>query len=448
MVGYTAFNKTSEAMVFLDGANIVAINRDGGYIDHGAAGVDDDIVIQSAITYVNSLGTGGTVMLGTGTYIIYVTLSVPTYVNLVGQGDSTMLSAANGLDDNVILLSGGVSNTISDMFIDGNAGGNIAGNCIHVTHGSPSITLTKIYNVTIYGAPGYGIYISANSGYTTVRDSTIMACVTDPLYDATTTSVISNVAGYAPLKNQRDTISNVLEILGDVRGLYPGVESSGLVLPDYSYMGHHGVAGETLRNLSDSWGKTYSYYMNPVTPARTLTIPDDADFSFGTGLADSAFSLVCAFYRTALGACTLISKRDDTLAQIEWWVQIGAGASSPITFYCYDQSVPAYINVVSSDVIWNTNWHTMVATYDGSGVETGLTVYFDGEDVSLTRNINGAYIAMENLTADVGLGCHHDNGVVAGIFTGEMTWYGITGKELNAAEVWSLDQRLRNILGV
>ena len=448
MVGYTAFNKASEAMVFFDGANIVAVNRDGGYIDHGTAGVDDDIVIQSALTYVGITGLGGTVMLGTGIYVIYATLSIPTYVNLVGQGDSTYIYAASGLNDNVILLSGGISNTISDMYIDGNGGGNIAGDCIHVTHGSPSITLTKIYNVFIYGAAEYGIYISANSGYTTVRDSTLMSCGTEPLYDATTTSIISNVTGYAPLKNQRDTISNVLEILGDVRGLFPGVESSGLVLPDYSYRGHDGVAGETLRNLVGSWGKTYSYYLNPGTPARNLTVPDDPDFSFGTGLVDSAFSLVCAFYRTAIGACTLISKRDDTLAQIEWWVQIGAGAASPITFYCYDQSVPAYINVVSSNVIWDTNWHTMVATYDGSGVETGLTMYFDGEDVSLTHNINGVYVAMEDLAADVGLGCYHDNGVVAGIFTGEMTWYGITGKELNEAEVWSLDQRLRNILGV
>lgn len=448
MVGYSAFKKSHEALVFIDGVNIVAVNRDGGYIDHGVAGVDDDIVIQSALTYAGSLATGGTVALGSGTYMIYVTLSVPSYVNLIGQGDSTYLYAAAGLNDNVILLSGTVSNSISDMYIDGNIGGNAAGNCIHITHGSPSITLSRIYNIFIYGAAEYGIYISANSGYVTLRDLNIFTCGTEPVYDASTTSSVSNTGGYAPINKQRDTISNVLEIMGDVRALYPGVVASGLVLPDYSVKGNDGVAGETLRNMFDFWGKTYSYYMNSATPARTLTVPDNADFTFGTGLADSAFSLVCAFYRTTLGACTLISKRDDTLSQIEWWVDIGAGASSPITFYCYDQSVPAYINAVSSNILWDTDWHVMVATYDGSGVETGLLVYLDGVNVMLSQNINGVYVAMENLASDVGLGCHHDNGVVAGLFTGEMTWFGITGKELNAAEVWSVTQRIMALLGV
>lgn len=448
MAFYSQHKKPYEAMVFIDGASIIAVDNKGAPIDSGVYLVDDDTVIQSALTYVGSLATGGTVALGSGAYVLYATISIPSYVNLIGQGDSTFLYAATGLDDNMILVSGSVSNTISDMYIDGNSAGNIAGNCIHVTHGSHSITLIKIFNVFIFGAAGYGVYISANSGNVTLRDSFIINCVTDPVYNASTTSVVSNVSGYSPVNGQRDTISNVLEILGDVRGLYPGVESSGLTLPDYSVNGHDGVAGETLHNLFDFWGKTYAYYTNPMTPARTITIPDDVDFTFGNGLADSAFSLICAFYRTALGACTIISKRDDTLAQIEWWVDIGAGASSPITFYCYDQSVPAYINAVSSDVLWDTNWHVMVATYDGSGVETGLLVYLDGVNIMLSQNINGAYVAMENLASDVGLGCHHDNGVVSGIFTGEMTWFGITGKELDADEVWSVTQRILGVLGL
>jgi|GEM_PF-3223518 hypothetical protein len=444
--GWSAFKKPYEAMVFIDGANIIAVNRDGGYIDHGTAGVDDDIVIQSALTHAGT--TTGTVSLGTGVYTIYATLSVPTYVNLVGQGHSTLLYLANGVDDNVILLNGGVSNIVADLFVDGNSGGNTAGSGIKVQHGGPSITISSIRDVFICNAAEYGVYISPNSGFTTLRDSTIMTCGIAPVYDGTTSSIISNVTGYAPLNNQRDTISNLLEILGDVRGLYPGIMSSGVVLPDYSMNGHNGVSGEDLKNLMNYQGKTYAYYMNSATPARTLTVPDDPDFSFGTGLADSAFSLVCAFYRTALGACTLISKRDDALSRKEWWVDVGAGAASPITFYCYDQSVPAYINVVSSDILWDTNWHTMVATYDGSGVRDGLTVYYDGVDVSLTHNISGAYVAMENLAAKVGLGCHHNNGAVTGVFTGEMTWFGITGKELDADEAWSVDQRLRGVLGL
>ena len=449
MVGYTAFNKTSEAMVFFDGANIVAVNRDGGYIDHGVAGVDDDTVIQAAIDYVNSLGTGGTVAIGTGLFVIYSPLELAAYVNLIGQGMSTMIYAANGLDDNIVEITGGChSNTISDMYIDGNSGSNTLGTAVYINVGAPVFSAIKLFNLFIYGAAEYGVYISSMSGYVNLRDSVILSCSTAPIYNDTTTTQVYNVYGYAPLKDQRGSISSILEIIGDARGLYPGVQCTGLSLTDFTSNSHDGVSSTELRNITDFCGKTYAYYLSPATPARNLTVPSDPDFTFGTGLSDSAFSIFSAFYRPAVVACTLMSKRDDTLLQYEWNAGIGAGAVSAITFTCYDQSVPAYINVVSSDVIWNTDWHTFVATYDGSSVETGLTIFLDGIDISLTHNINGAYVAMEPLAADVGLGCHHDNGVTTGHFLGDMTYFGITGKELNAQEAWSLDQRIRNVLGV
>lgn len=446
MVSFSQHTKPYDAQVFINGADVVAVDRLGAPISAGVAGVHDDIVIQAALTAVGA--TTGTVSLGSGVFMIYATLVVPSYVNLVGQGHSTMLFAANGLNNHVLLLDGVVSNTISDIMIDGNAAGNVGGSGIVVNHGAPGVPFINIHDVFIWGSADYGVIISTNSRNTTLRDSIILSCGLGPVYDDTKTSVISNVYGYAPVKNQRDTISNVLEILGDVRALYPGTGSTGNWLADYSKNGYNAFAWANLSYFCDFWGKTYAYYMSSAIPTYVLTVTDNPDFSFGDGATDDAFSLVCAFYRTALGACTLMSKRDDTLAQREWFVTIGAGVSSPITFTCYDQSVPAYINVVSSDVIWDGDWHTLVATYDGSSVETGLTVYLDGVDISLTHNINGVYVAMEDLASDVGLGCHLDNGAPTGMFTGEMTWFGITGKELNAAEVWSLDQRIRGILEV
>ena len=446
MVSFSQHTKPYDAQVFINGADIVAVDRKGTPISAGTAGVHDDIVIQAALTAVGV--TSGTVSLGSGVYTIYATLVVPSYVNLVGQGHSTELYAANGLNDNVLLLDGVVSNTISEIMIHGNSAGNVGGSGIVITHAAPGLPMINVHDVFIWGSADYGVVIGANSSVTTMRDSIIMSCGLGPVYDDSKTSIVSNVYGYAPVKNQRDTISNLLEILGDVRGLYPGTDSAGNLLHDYSVHGHDAFAWSNLSNFFDFWGKTYTYYMSSAIPTYVLTVGDDPDFSFGDGVTDDAFSLVCAFQRSATGACTVMSKRDDTLAQIEWYVTIGAGATSPITFTCYDQSVPAYINVVSSDIIWDEDWHVLVVTYDGSSVETGLTVYYDGVDISLAHNINGVYVAMENLAADVGLGCHLDNGVPTGMFTGEMTWFGITGKELDIDEVWSIRQRILEVLGL
>ncbi len=452
MVGYSALRKEREASVFFSGSYIVAIDGNGGYIDHGTANVDDDIVIQSALTAVAA--NQGIVSLSSGVFVLYATLVIPTYVGLVGQGPGTYLYAATGLDDDMIELSNTQGNTVADLWMDGNAAGQVSGNGININHASSSLAISQIKNVYIFGCKECGVLISANSNYVTVRDSTVMQCGTAQICDSTITSTISNVSGYAPIKEIRDTISNILEIMGDVRALIPCSDVSGTTLTDYSYHAHDGTAIVDLMYTYGTQGKSSYHYLSSAVPAWVIYIADHADFSFGNSLVDSAFSVMCVFKRAGvvLDACHLISKRDDGANAKEWGVSVGAGNVAALTFECYDQSAAAYINVVSNAITWTVaptnSWNVMVATYDGSGVETGLTIYLNGVDVSSTRNISGAYIAMENLASAVGLGCRFNSGVVTSMFTGYTTWFAITGKEIDADEVWSINQRIKGVLGV
>ncbi len=53
-------------------------------------------------------------------------------------------------------------------------------------------------------------------------------------------------------------------------------------------------------------------------------------------------------------------------------------------------------------------WHHVAVTYDGRGGVTaanGITFYIDGVAVPVTRYNNAAYVAMENWTAPLELGC-------------------------------------------
>jgi hypothetical protein len=453
MVGYSALKKTKSATVFFDGLNVVAIDSNGGYIDHGVGWVDDSIVIQSAIDYVGALG-GGDVFISPGTYIISTTLYLPQYTNLEGENGGTFLYAANGLDDNVITISGSQGIVISNLWIDGNGAMQASGDGIDITHGTHTLAMVRIHDVYIYGCKDYGVDISSNSDYVNIYDCEIIQSEAGQINDQTIASNIHDVYGYTPVGSIRDTISNILEVMGDVRALIPCTDTTGTTLTDFSNKGHDGVSALDVRNTLTYQGKAYAHYLSSATPTRYLYILDNADFSFGDGLADNAFSVMAVFDRMAVVhlACNLISKRDDTLGLNEWWVEIAAGSPSAMTFECYDESINEYINVVSNAIDWdltpNDEWNVMIATYDGSSSELGLTIYLNGVDVSNTRNNSGAYIAMENLAGDVGLGCCFDNGAVSSIHTGPITWFGITGKELNAAEVWSVTQRIFGLLGV
>ena len=74
----TTFNEHTmpyDAIVFIEGTSVVALDRDGDKIASGTNGTDDSTVIQAAISALPA--RGGIVYIGSGVYEITATLVIP-----------------------------------------------------------------------------------------------------------------------------------------------------------------------------------------------------------------------------------------------------------------------------------------------------------------------------------------------------------------------------------
>ncbi len=145
--------KPFDAMVYIDGTTVIAVDSEGTTIASGTAGTDDSTVIQAAI---NSLTSGGTVILGSGSYTITASLNINyNYIELIGQQAASLSLAAN-VNDSVLKISGKNYITIRNLKISGNKNNNTDGNGIYV-YGSS--WLIRLINVDILNCKSNGILI-------------------------------------------------------------------------------------------------------------------------------------------------------------------------------------------------------------------------------------------------------------------------------------------------
>jgi len=244
-----------------------------------------------------------------------------------------------------------------------------------------------------------------------------------------------------------ENIANLLRVLGDTRVFIIGNETSGTTAADYCSLGHDGTYGE---DISTWYGHDARIsYPNLLLSTHYIEIADNDDFSFGDGTNDSAFSVSVAFKETSTSSnMMLASKRDDFLNALEWYIYVGSGVSSSISFYTYDQSVPDSCYTTSTNNVWGSSWWIVTVTYDGSSSANGQHIYINGELSDDSHNTGGTYVAMENLTSKVGFGCRFNNGVATDRFSGPACLFSITGKELSASEVLSVYNIYRSIVGV
>ncbi len=135
--------------------------------------------------------------------------------------------------------------------------------------------------------------------------------------------------------------------------------------------------------------------------------PDADSLSFGNGTADRAMTIEAWF-------------RPDTVARKQnlvskWWegsvreyrlYLIPGGA---LRLDLRDGSAGVTVSVITSNIAGLEGaWHHVAVTYDGRGGATaanGVTIYVDGVVVPVTRYNSAAYVAMENWTAPLELGC-------------------------------------------
>ncbi len=163
-----------------------------------------------------------------------------------------------------------------------------------------------------------------------------------------------------------------------------------------------------------------------------ISISDSNDLSFGDGSSDSPFSISAWVKFGTLQNSRIFSKRAGGTTGREYQLSYNA---NKIQFTLYDQSESwAYIYAENTaNSLFAGQWYHVVATYDGSGSENGLTLYVNNVDVTTTRASSGAYTAMENGTSDVYIG---SNGYDATYCVdGLIDEVAIIGSELSAAQV-------------
>ena len=204
MGAYPAYKKDYEAMVFIDGWDVVAINSDGSVIDHGTNWVDDSDVIQSAIDYVVSATGGGKISIGAGVFVIYTPILVKSYIQLCGEGTTTTLYAETGLDDDVIYIEDQTNCLIENMWIAGNSAGQASGSGIYINHTASTDCFNVVKEVVITDCKEYGVEISSNSDYVSLLYNTISGCGTASVSDPTLTSVIRDTYGHTSIQSKRD----------------------------------------------------------------------------------------------------------------------------------------------------------------------------------------------------------------------------------------------------
>ena len=114
-----AMSRGSTVLVAASNATV----RSSVAADYVCSGANDDVTIQSAITYLSGLTNGGSLILSEGTFNITTNIIVASNVNISGQGNATILKRMSGSLAQVIQVNNAVVNfKLSNFTIDGNGG--------------------------------------------------------------------------------------------------------------------------------------------------------------------------------------------------------------------------------------------------------------------------------------------------------------------------------------
>lgn len=98
-----------DAMVYIDGTAVYAVDNNGNVIKRGVAGADDATVIQAAIDAINELG-GGSLKISSGTYILsigsetFIPASDIAYYCLSNNGGGNLTISGEGIGHTILKL--------------------------------------------------------------------------------------------------------------------------------------------------------------------------------------------------------------------------------------------------------------------------------------------------------------------------------------------------------
>ena len=164
-----------------------------------------------------------------------------------------------------------------------------------------------------------------------------------------------------------------------------------------------------------------------------LDLGDTDDFSFGDGSSDTAFSFSIWCNSSDVTTTALLTKSGTASAEREYYLYIGG--DDKLYFVLWDYSSGGYIYSRTNATLTSTqgSWTHIVVTYDGSGANTGQTIYLNNVSQAVTRVAagSGTYVAMENTAYPLKIGSL----LTGNFFTGDLDEVSMWSKELTSDEV-------------
>lgn len=249
-------------------------------------------------------------------------------------------------------------------------------------------------------------------------------------------------------------LNDILAILGTTKpSLWPFWEPTGTLVTSIGVgdltSAETGGAAEALEDdfspLKLPCG-LYAYHFHPTGDHHLAGI-DHANYTFGNGTVDTPFSVGAWIRPNAIASNAIMAKYNSAGNAEEWrfWID----ASGKLDLELHDAGASATEIAVSDAALSLGIWQFVVATYDGGETAPVVNLYVDAaavNDGSTTED--QTYVAMEDTASPLTIGCGGVTATPTTEFHGRMALPFITGKELTAAEVLSLYNIMRPMVGV
>ena len=183
-----------------------------------------------------------------------------------------------------------------------------------------------------------------------------------------------------------------------------------------------------------------------------ISSADNANYTFGDASVDSPFSCgAWILMQEALGtARSIMAKFGSTATAREWDFRFGTDGK--LVMELHDESVVGEADETATSAgaaLTPFIWQFVTMTYDGGETAPVVNLYINAASVhdGTTAETN-AYVAMEDLTNALTIGMDGTAASPANVFQGRIALPFITGKELTAAEVSTIYNIGRRLLGL
>jgi len=249
-----------------------------------------------------------------------------------------------------------------------------------------------------------------------------------------------------------ESLNDILTILGTTKtSLWPCWERtgglvSGIGLGDLIPSETAGAA----EALEDDFapmvlpGGLCSYHFHPTGDHHLAGI-DSAAYTFGDGSVDAPFSVGAWIRPNAIASNTIIAKYSATVREWRFWVD----ASGLLDLELYDESADTTEIATSTTAITIGRMQFVVASYDGGETAPVINLYVNGALANDgTSAETGAYVAMEDTATPLTVGCSGVTATPVNEFHGRIALPFICGKALSTAEVLSLYELTKPMVGV